>query len=193
MDIYHLFIIIFVNTFVQLLHFAQLISLTRYDLTTELEHISIANISTTATLWTSFICNQQHGLHCWLNDVNHCIYKCLTAEISTFHDGTLQGGCSSTSWCMNILIIRNNSILCIQITSLRAGVQNQGFIVQKVDICNQFFAIFLHYNKIWYKPNENVVPARISIFMMNHMNHTFSCYLVFITLKASSYTDAKWW
>ena len=68
-----------------------------------------------------------------------------------FHDGTLQGSCSSTNWCFHILRTRNNSILSIKVTSLRAALQNLGIIVQKIDICNGFCAIFSHYNKIQYK------------------------------------------
>ena len=68
-----------------------------------------------------------------------------------FHDGTLQGCCRSTNWCINILTTRNDSILSIKVTSLRARVQNLGIIVQKIDICNGFCTIFSHYNKIQYK------------------------------------------
>ena len=120
-----------------------------------------------------------------------------------FHDGTLQGGCSSTSWCMNILIIRNNSILCIQITSLRAAVQDQGFNVQNLDIRNQFFAIFLRYNKIWYKTEwkwlilfsfqeKSCCSSNIDFYDEPYEGHLFHV-AKFLKLWGRLHTQSLWW
>ena len=103
--------------------------------------------------------------------VSSMVFPSVSGQRSQhLHDGTLEGRCTSTNDRTSILMTPKDSILYVQIKSLRAVVQCQGIAVYIIDIYNGFFMDLSRYNKIQYKTESKSI-----IFLSFHKKWCCRC------------------